>query len=141
MKTVSRRTSVVVCVLVATSTLIIAGCEGGRDTETVSIQGKVTFNGDPVPEGSVLVFESKDAGASRTTTLSADGAYALSGASAIPPGSYKVAITPPSSDESESPEENETDFSVPQKFQSTSTTDLTVDITTDKRTYDIDFKD
>ena len=142
MKWVSRWTSVVLCVLVATSTLLIAGCNQSRDPETVTIQGKVTVNGDPVPEGAVLVFESKEAGASRTTTLSANGVYSLSGASAIPPGSYKVAITPPpSSDETESPEENEGEFSVPEKFQSTSTTDLTVEITAGKQTYDIDFKD
>ncbi|WP_166830808.1 carboxypeptidase-like regulatory domain-containing protein [Thalassoroseus pseudoceratinae] len=135
----------------------MVGCGGGgRDEETVDIQGKVTFNTGPVPAESILILESKEVGVSRTATISADGTYSLTGSGALPVGTYKAAIKPPGDAESVdtssanyddlmnasgAPPENkeDTSFPIPPMFRSTSTTTKTVEIKSGESTYDIDF--
>jgi hypothetical protein len=134
--------------------LLIAGC-GGSDRDEVlgSPHGKVTFNGGPLPKGSVLVIESTEIGVSRTASIAEDGTYDLSD-TPLPVGTYKVAITPPptagvdassadydkmmSGGGAKPANPNATGFPVPEKFRSTTTSDKTVEVKEGSQELNID---
>jgi len=67
----------------------LSGCNSGPPMGEVS--GKVTFEGKPVAEGRVT-FMNSGAGTGGEGKLK-DGAYALT--APLPPGEYKVTVTPP----------------------------------------------
>ena len=134
---------------------LMAGCGAGeRDEELGSLSGKVTFNGGPLPAGSVLVLESTQVGASRTAQIQEDGTYNLSGGAALPVGTYKVAVTPQPdpgveagsadydammSGEAEQPTNpNAQGFPVPEKYRSTATSDKTVEVKPGQQELNID---
>jgi hypothetical protein len=145
--------------------LILAGCgSGGYSGPTGTVSGTVTLNGDPVPQGSTVVFLS-DAGHTASGQIGAGGSYSLSvvgksgKCSAVPVASYKVFVTPPAkgggvmSEDSEeyaammessaSGEEQPAGESaaeeevIPAKFQSAATSDLVFEVKKGPNTIDV----
>jgi hypothetical protein len=80
--------------LIATTALMV-GCGGstaGAKKMGGAVSGSVTFQGQPVSEGSVQLY-SATSGDAATATLDAAGKFKLT--TPIPIGSYKVSIMPP----------------------------------------------
>lgn len=74
--------------LIAVLPLFCAGCGSGL----VTVEGNVTFDGQPVAEGTI-VFEPADGAGPTASGEIADGKYVLSGDSALAPGKKIVRIT------------------------------------------------
>src|SRR5262245_48247476 len=64
------------------------GCSSGA--RPIAIQGKVTFRGEPVTEGTVQLNDEKS-GRGAEAELGPDGSYQTT----LPAGEYKVIILPP----------------------------------------------
>ncbi len=118
--------------------LTIAGCSGGSDqTPSGSVSGKVSLKGAPVAAGRVN-FLGKGAGAS--ADLKPDGTYQLEGR--LPVGDYAVSITaaglgdqPPSED----PQKDQAaQLNLPKKYQSESTSGLTVKVVQGSNSFPFD---
>jgi len=64
------------CALAIVATSTVPGC-GSSGPEMASVSGKVTYNGKPVPVGTV-VFQAKDPnGRNATGAIGSDGSYTL----------------------------------------------------------------
>ncbi|RCS54477.1 carboxypeptidase regulatory-like domain-containing protein [Bremerella cremea] len=66
----------------------LVGCNIGA-SPSASVDGAVTLNGKPIPDGSIVLVN--DQGSIATAALQPDGSYSLK----CPPGKYLVAVTPP----------------------------------------------
>jgi hypothetical protein len=111
----------------------ICGCGGSSGPTytgpTGTAQGKVTFKGQPVTEGRVVFFSPPY---SAVGDLQSDGTYTLKwqGRSSIPIGDYKVYIEPPRPPAATGDDAPATIShpSIPDKYQLSSTTDLTASV-------------
>lgn len=82
--------------------LAFAGCGGGGglpDGETGTVTGTVTYNGQPVPEGSTVVFIKSGGGAGVSGNGSTDGSgvyeLGMRDGTDILAGTYQVGVSPP----------------------------------------------
>jgi hypothetical protein len=77
--------------LLASSVSLLSGCSNSKPTGTVV--GKVTYNGQPVPEGTLVTFLS-NAGYAALGTVDAAGDYKLimAGSPDVPVASYLVSV-------------------------------------------------
>src|SRR5437667_4315762 len=75
------------CFLVS---VMIFGCGTGDKIPRYRVSGKVTYQGQPVEEGTIT-FEDPTAGQVNSSTLSPSGAYSLE----LRAGPYKVSVAPP----------------------------------------------
>ena len=95
--------------LVCVVAVFAAGCGGGGLPEgaTGKVSGKVTLNGNPVPEGTTVVFMRQSGGYTATAATDASGAYQLSfrNAPEILVGKYNGGVTPPAVDSGLTPDE------------------------------------
>ena len=88
-------------VLIGCSLMHFAGCGGGGDGFTGprgQVSGKVTFGGEPVPEGSTVIFQTGEGKSYLASGIvKADGNYELQydGQSSLPGVKYLVQVTPP----------------------------------------------
>jgi len=81
-------------------TVAIAGCGAAAslpEAETGTVQGSVTYQGEPVPSGSTVVFTNQKYGIPATGQVGKKGTYKLQmrGRPDILVGDYQVSITPP----------------------------------------------
>ena len=127
--------------LFASLVLLATGC--GKSGEPVgTVSGKITYQGQPVTEGSVS-FNNDRLGASGTGEIQPDGTYQLATQGAgLPPGSYKVCIVPPMEEQSTSSQlaaslEPKEMPDIPQKYRSFQTSDL--EATVQEGTNELDF--
>lgn len=77
-----------------------AGCGGGSNLPkgaTGTVRGRITFQGNPVPEGSVVTFMRESDGAMAVGKTDASGEYLLrmKDGVKIVVGEYRVSIGPP----------------------------------------------
>ncbi|WP_437186968.1 carboxypeptidase-like regulatory domain-containing protein [Planctomicrobium sp. SH668] len=80
----------ITCLAVA---ILMAGC--GSSTPNGVVSGKVTFEGEPVTEGSVL-FVPQDTKFGGEAPINADGSYSIkTQIGGLPPGKYLVAVQLP----------------------------------------------
>jgi hypothetical protein len=123
--------------LVGAVVLVAAGC--GAAERPIDVSGKVTFQGDPVTEGSVQ-FIDESTGRGAEVELGPDGTYKAS----LFAGQYKVVVTPPYIvDESKGGLPNpyyKKVKNIPAKYHSTETSGLTAAVSPDKTVHDFDMK-
>lgn len=114
--------------------LMLPGCGGSKPTGTVS--GKVTFQGEPITEGEVLLV-SDDKTNGGTATLDANGTFKLP--QPIPVGTYTVCVTPPPLEMADDPSQAAPPSSkIPDKYYSELTSDLKREISEGENTLDIE---
>jgi len=114
-------------------TLTVTGCLDDAPQIAPAV-GKVTFNGEPLPGAAVVNFVS-DKGFSSRFDVTSDGEFSLRSefGPGIPPGNYRVSITPPlpqlgASKEHQAPAD--TSY-VPQKYRCLDTSGFVAKITED----------
>ncbi len=136
------------------------GCSGSDGPQLPEgpkgqVTGKVTYNGSPVPAGSVVNFAPLDEdGIAAVGTVASDGSYELSsrGASAVVPGKYAVIVSAPSavtdtSDEEamrrlyENGEAEAKKDPFPSRYTQVATSGLEFDVAEGEQTIDIELKD
>lgn len=88
------------CLLTVALSLLLAGCGSGGGLpsgETGTVRGKVTYNGQPVPEGCGVLFQRAEDGITGIGTTNANGEYVLSMRNGlkIVVGTYRVSVSPP----------------------------------------------
>lgn len=101
----------------------IAGCEPAIKTGTV--KGTVTFNGKPY-DGSAIMLLDMTTGQAAGVDIGPDGQFSIDQPMQL--GTYNVYLAPKSVDVNAEPQAVKVDASVPSKYWSESTTDLTVTV-------------
>lgn len=128
-----RQASVMVVLgFVCTTLCTFTGC-GGQPVGKVA--GKVTYNGAPVSDGSII-FQSADGTVGLSANLAADGTFVMTSADrpGLPPGDYKVAVSPSKIGSGEAPlavapgETTAPPPSVPAQFHRVETSGLTATV-------------
>jgi hypothetical protein len=136
----------------ATAFLLSSGCKKKTvDGPAGTVSGKVTFKGNAVPEGCVVIFSPESGGESATGTVDSGGSFKLyyKGGTDIPVGKYKVNVTPAVVNEtpqeamerSMRKEKLKGESEVPQKYRRPETSGETFDVKEGKNTYSLDMKD
>lgn len=114
--------------------ILAAGCSSGKETGYVA--GKVTLGDKALTQGSVR-FENAKAGVSVNASLQSDGTYVARthDRDGLPPGNYKVAVTPSTFGDGETPlavdpsaTARAPQSEIPQKYRSTATSPLSATV-------------
>lgn len=144
----SQRPFLVLAAPLAAVTLSVAvsGCSGEPHVSTAPVQGKVTYDGKPVEKGEVLFVS--ETGFAASAALDSEGRYALASqyGRGIPPGKYKVAISPPPAKQvpgSDPPAAlSAKDFpDIPKKYWTTDGSGLTASVTQQSKDFDFELKE
>lgn len=131
------------------------GCGGSNrlpEGATGKVSGKVTLEGEAVPEGTTIIFLHKKKGLPASGTITSDGLYSLNmrGGSDILVGSYSIGLSPP--ERKRTPEEEEIlrnggSFSlkkepaiIPQKYRVPEKSGIIFEVKEGKNTYNLDIK-
>lgn len=115
-----RRLSGWLAVLPCALALMLTGCGSSKPTGTVS--GKVTFQGEPITEGEVLLV-SDDKTNGGTAKLDSSGTFKIS--QPVPVGNYTVCVTPPPLEMADDPSQVQPPQSkIPDRYYSELTSDL-----------------
>jgi hypothetical protein len=120
--------------------LLFAGCGGGTSQpKSASVTGKVTFQDKPVTEGRLTFMSNISASSVEVTS---EGTYLLT--EGVPPGKYKVVVTPPSITKppmvgEPAPVMKKYD-NIPEKYRSETSTPLFADIKDGDNTVDLELK-
>lgn len=105
------------------------GCGGSSTAKgpTGTVEGTVTFDGQPVAAGIVRLY-SPNSGESGSTTVGEGGKFTLTEPLRV--GTYKAIVTPPQEPPPEigKPYEPKTYDNIPEKYRSELTSDITVEI-------------
>ncbi len=138
-------------VLVAAALTAFTGCGPGSGP-TGTVTGKVTLDGEPVPQGCAVTFVSS-AGFTASAKVGAGGSYTLLNVDkpAIPVASYKVAVAQPAAEVSGADYEKymspdggggakTAPETIPAKYQSTETSGLSFDVKEGPNTINIELK-
>lgn len=123
--------------ILSVSVCWLGGC-GPAGAPTGSVQGKVTHNGAPLTTGTVT-FVNQGTGVGASAELDGTGNYRVE---SILTGDYQVAIQPPAAP---NPEEvaagaKVQTLTIPDKFQSPQTSDLTAKVEVGSNTVDFELK-
>jgi hypothetical protein len=136
-------------VLVPCVAAALVGLSGGCATDdphpaTVPVEGKVTYQGQPVPKGTIT-FQ-PDGGRPGVGEIQPDGTYRLStfgDKDGAVPGTHKVMILANTGDPTKMPSSPgyvaPKDL-IPKKYSDLTTSGLEVTVSKDKKAYDIDLK-
>ncbi len=122
--------------------LALAGC-GGAAKETGSISGTVTFNQQPVMEGTVVFNPTGNAGYVASAEIQSDGTYqVVTQDGGLIPGEYVAVVQPtvvrlPDTETSPGAEEFKKADNIPAKYRSSKTSGLTLTVTPGKQVFDI----
>ena len=83
-----------VCLILITAAIgFLAGCGRLDDgVQRVVVTGTVTYRGEPVSEGSMLLVPSGEAGGASLDTSIVDGSYRMDRQGGVPVGNYRVKI-------------------------------------------------
>jgi hypothetical protein len=125
--------------VIALFVTVVVGCESGD--KPITVQGKVTFQGEPVTEGTVQ-FTDEKTGHGGEVNLGPGGAYQV----VLPAGTYSVVVLPPLVEAKMKNMDTPPDTvfkkvkNIPVKYHSTVTSGLTAAVAADKTTHDFDLK-
>ncbi len=100
-----------------------------KPAETGSVSGKVTYKGQPLTAG-VVILTGAD-GKTHSADLAADGTYSFKD---VKVGEYKVAV------DTDNPKNPAKAVKVPAKYQDSKTSGITVDVRKGEATHDIDLE-
>ena len=128
----------------ATLLLLATATTGCQKPELLGkVSGKVTFQGQPVSEGLVLLVNAEQ-GIHLTAKLGEDGSFdvkSVSGAG-LPPGTYQIAITPPRVefpiDPTEAPPIIQEHPNIPGKYHNAARSGLTLVVKEGENRLDVD---
>ncbi|UUO06199.1 hypothetical protein M4951_22940 [Blastopirellula sp. J2-11] len=127
-----------ILLLIATA-VCLTGCSGENAVPVSAVAGKVTFNDQPVSEGTVSFMSDQGFGAS--APLEADGTYQLRSqhGAGLPHGAYKVIVQPKEEEflESERAPRKTQSSDIPAKYQEFATSGLEIVIDEKPQTFDI----
>jgi len=124
--------------VLAVSASIVLGCAGGTTPDPKGkVAGTVTMNGEPLTTGRIN-FISSELGIGAGGDVSPEGTYTLDGA--IPAGEYKAFITFNIAPSKLGTPEADVLETVPAKYQSQSTSDLTAEVQDGPNTHDFDLQ-
>jgi hypothetical protein len=144
--------------LLTAAALLLAGCNQSAlpPGPTGTVQGKVTYNGNPVPDGSTVMFLHEETSLPATCEVAADGTYTLSmaGEGEVLAGTYSVSVSPPDSGEiSEATDMEaykaamegggapEATAPFPEKYYAVETSGLSFEVKEGPNTIDVELKD
>jgi len=116
------------------------GCDSGSKIPRYKVTGKVTYQGQPVEEGTIT-FENPAAGEVNSSPLGSGGAYSLE----VPAGDYKVSVSPPLV-ETKGTADSPPDMvpkkvnNIPKKYWVQESSGLSAQVAKDKRSFEFDLK-
>jgi hypothetical protein len=118
---------------------LLLGCSSDPNARYI-VTGKVTFQGQPVEEGTIT-FEDPAAGQVNSSPLTSGGAYSLQ----VPAGHFKVSVAPPlveTKGTADSPGElaPKPVKNIPKKYWRQETSGLSAQVEPSKRSFDFDLK-
>jgi hypothetical protein len=126
--------------IVYTGLIFLTACGPADKFPRYKISGKVTYQSQPVEEGTIT-FEDPTTGQVNSGTLGSGGAYSTE----LPPGTFKVSVSPPLV-ETKGTGDSPPDMvpkkvnNIPKKYWVQETSGLTADVAKDKRAFDFDLK-
>ncbi len=128
-------------------TFFIGGCGGSSDGEIRgTVSGKVTFAGEPVPEG-VVLLTAADGNHAAQGEIRSDGSYSVrTPEGGLPVGEYQVAVLPPTivtPDTADSPggEVPKEVDNIPEKYRSAQNSGLLIKLERGSNTFDISMEE
>jgi hypothetical protein len=134
------------CLLLGAMFLLATGCKQSQFPKTVSVQGKITYQGKPVPSGTVGFVPVDDENRPASGEIAADGTYRVSSfrkKDGVMPGEYKVTIQSFSSLPTVDNPQRPTVSRIPMSYTKVAETSLKFTVPADaggSLTYDIDLK-
>ncbi len=133
------RVRALVAAVVLGTLVLVSGLGCGSGDRPVSLQGKVTFQGQPVTEGTVQ-FNDEKTGHGAEVELGPAGSYQAT----LPAGTYAVVILPPLLNVESKNSPPDPQFkkvrNIPNKYRSTVTSGLTAAVSPNKIVHDFDMK-
>ncbi len=120
----------------------LVGC--GSEEMRGRITGKITFRGQPVSEGMVLLCNNAK-GIHMTARLKPDGRYEITTAKGVglPVGAYQVCVCPPlmepNNDMHTAPKIQQYP-NIPKKYRDYKTSDLTLNVQEGENSFDVEMK-
>lgn len=124
--------------------ILLSGCGGDGAPPRYPVSGKVTYQGQPVPEGIVNFI--KVGGGPEAATLNADGLFDFKTIEGLPAGDYLVfiippetQITPPTPDRPNAPAKQFPN--IPKKYRLAASSELTATVAAkDENKFEFDMK-
>lgn len=115
----------------------VTGCGNSSNIPTGRVQGRVTYEGEPVEEGAVSLY-SGEFGSGASGVIGPDGTYTIS--DPLRTGEYSVSVFPPS----EPPPQDAIPVAssrvygnIPEKYRDPQKSGLMIDVKVGKNTFDI----
>lgn len=146
--------------ILLTGVLLLSGCSSSSSIPAGpkgTVKGKVTYNSNPVPAGSTIMFLHEETSLAATGQIGSDGSYtlAMQGGGEVPVGKYSISVSPPSSAEVSEETNMEaykaameggggaaaTTGPFPEKYQAAETSGETFDVKEGENSYNLDMKD
>jgi hypothetical protein len=140
-------------VLLSFGILTLFGCSGGKKPNGV-VSGKLTYKGNPVNGAALQLIQATGAGESYRFPTTQEGAFHISD---VPAGEYKVVVQPSPgytpntkgmdpavlAENRSKMEEMKTPgtIPIPDKYKQRTTTDLTLTVTKEDQTVNLELKD
>ena len=130
------------CLLIIPGVLLVAGCSSEPPPpQKFPVAGKVTYNGQPVTEGIVSLFDNSR-GLAYSGEIGSDGNYSVNGGAQS--GKYQVVVLPPNPPLVANPEAapatpppSKEYPNLPHKYRAAETSGLTLDVKESAATLDI----
>lgn len=73
-------------------TFMVIGCRGGDGPERVVVAGRVTYQGQPLPEGQIRFIPIEGTKAPISAASISDGEYSIDSRGGVPVGTHKIEI-------------------------------------------------
>lgn len=121
--------------LAAVLFLSLAGCS--QEDPMGTVKGKVQLNGKPYAEDVSVIFMNMQTGQAASANIDSSGNFELE---PLPLGTYNVFLAPMIEEGYVDPKPLKNDRSVPQKYWSEATTDISYDVTDGINEMTVDLK-